>query len=304
MNAQLKPVTNDRNYIGGGNVAGILGLSPYKTPLDEYLTIVGEAAQPDDAKLAFFKRRKALEPFAAEVFEQVTGRRIVERNVRYTDNVLPFVRAEIDFETDDGGNGETKTVHPLAAHHWGPSETDQVPIYVAAQAMHGLMVRPEKTHTWIHALIGLDDDRIYRIDRDDDLIAQIREKEIAFWNDHVIPMLPPPPMTVEDLQLLFPMDSGRVIDVSSDDSMAEVVERWKAAKVVAKTTETEMEGLEEQIKLFLRDATLLTIDGKPALTWKAQNDTRLDQKAFAAAHPALFEQFKATKTIRVLRQKK
>lgn len=304
MNAQLKPQpVNDRNYIGGGNVAGILGLSPYKTPLDEYLTIVGEAPPPDDAKIAFFRRRKALEPFAAEVFEQVTGRRIVKRNERYTDNVLPFIRAEIDCETDDDGNVETKTVHPLAAHHWGPSDTDQVPVYVAAQAMHGLMVTG-KSHAWIHALVGLDDDRIYRIERDDELIAQIRDREVAFWNDHVLALRPPAPTTIEDLAYLFPVDSGRVIDVSADDPMAEVVERWKAGKASMKSAELELEGLEEQIKLFLRDATVLSIEGHPALTWKAQNDTRLDQKLLAAAHPELVEQFKRTKSIRVLRQKK
>lgn len=302
MNAVLKPVERPRYYIGGGNVAGILGVSPYKSPLDEYLVMLAANEEITAEQDRFFKRRKALEPFAAEAFSQVTGLSITARNVRYPDPEHAFIRAEIDFETSDGGNGETKTVHPLAAKDWGESGSDEIPVYVTAQAMHGLMVTG-RPHTWVHALVGLDDDRIYRIERDDDLIAAIRAREVAFWNEHVLPEVPPEPRTVDDLRLLFPRDSGRVIEVSSDDAMAETVERWRAAKVVLKCTEEEVAGLEEQIKLYLRDTTLLSIDGKPALTWKAQNDTRLDQKAFAAAHPDLFEQFKATKVIRVLRKK-
>jgi putative phage-type endonuclease len=304
MNAQLQPAAapGPRYYIGGGNVAGILGVSPYKSPLDEYLVMLAANEEISPEREAFFKRRKALEPFAAEVFAQVTGLHITDRNIRYKDAEHAFIRAEVDFETSDGGNGETKTVHPLAAKDWGPSGSDEIPVYVTAQAMHGLMVTG-RPHAWIHALVGLDDDRIYRIERDDDLIEGIRAHEVAFWNDHVLPLVPPAPTTIEDLRALYPHDSGRVIDVASDDAIAQDVERWRAVKAVLKAADTECDELEERLKLFLRDATMLTIDGKPALTWKAQGDTRLDQKAFAAAHPDLFEQFKATKTIRVLRAK-
>lgn len=304
MNAQLRPVTTGpRYYLGGGNAAGILGVSPYKSPLDEYLVITAANEEISPQQSAFFKRRKALEPFAAEVFGQVTGLHITARNTRYVDSDHAFIRAEIDFETSDGGNGETKTVHPLAAQDWGDSGSDEIPVYVTAQAMHGLMVTG-RPHVWIHALVGLDDDRIYRIERDDELIAGIRAREVAFWIEHILPLVPPEPMTVGDLRLLYPRDSGRVIDVASEDPIAQDVERWRAAKTVLKVTEAECDEIEKRLKLFLRDATLLTIDGKSALTWKAQNDTRFDQRAFAASHPDLIEAFKSTKTIRVLRQKK
>ena len=304
MNAQLKPLEQSlpRYYIGGGNVAGVLGVSPYKTPLDEYLVMVAANDAIDARQERFFKRRKALEPFAAECFEQETGLHIVQRNQRYTDPEHGFIRAEVDFETSDGGNGETKTVHPLAAKDWGPSDSDEIPVYVVAQAMHGLGVTGRQ-HAWIHALVGLDDDRFYRIERDQDLIASMRAREVAFWHEHVLPRRPPPPMSLDDLRHLYPIDSGRVLELAGDDPTALDVERWRAVKATIKAAEVEKEDLETRIKLVLRDATTLVIDGKPALTWKSQIDTRLDQKAFAAAHPSLFEQFKTSKTIRVLRAK-
>lgn len=114
MNAQLQPLSPTRGYVGGGNIAGILGLSPFKSPLDEYLTITNELpVEISPAKRKFFDRRKALEPFAAECFTQATGLQIVRRNEHYDDAEFDWMKAEIDFETDDGGNGETKTVHRL-----------------------------------------------------------------------------------------------------------------------------------------------------------------------------------------------
>jgi putative phage-type endonuclease len=299
MNAvSVLTLSPSRGYIGGGNVAGILGCSPYKSPLDEFLVITGQADDVTAEREAFFERRKGLEPWAGKVFERRTGIKVVARNVRYTDDEFDFLRAEIDFETDDGGNGETKTVHPLAARDWGDSDTDDMPVYVTAQAMHGLMVTGRQ-FAWIHALIGFDDDRVYRVDRDDETIAAIRQQEVTFWNDHILPLAPPEPKTLDDLKRLFPRDVGTSIE--ADGSALEAYNRLRELKAQAKPLEAEIEAAETAVKLILRDASALTLDGKSLLTWKAQSANRFDQKAFAASYPELFEQFKTTTEMRVLR---
>lgn len=300
MNAQAHDMpalrlSADRGYIGGGNIAGILGVSPYKSPLDEFLTITGQADDIDPEREAFFKRRKALEPFVTEVFEQRTGIRVARRNVRYTHPVHTFIKAEIDFEPGDE-NGEIKTVHPLAARDWGDAGTDDIPVYVTAQAMHGLMVTG-RAAAWIHALIGLDDDRIYRIERDNALIADIEAREVEFWRAYVMRGVAPDASTVADVARLYPRDSGRTVE--ADDAAEADLERLKAITPLAK----EAEEIKDRLRLYMRDATTLTVAGKPAATWKAQTARRFDQSAFAAAHPDLFEQFKTTTTTRVMRIK-
>lgn len=301
MNAQLAPqLSATRGYIGGGNIAGILGVSPYKSPLDEYLTITGQVEPEDGSREAFFKRRKALEPFAAEVFEQQTGLQIVRRNERYGDSEHAFIKAEIDFETSDGCNGETKTVHPLAARDWGEAGTDEIPVYVTAQAMHGLMVNG-KPGTWVHALIGLDDDRIYRIERDQETIAAIRAREVEFWNHHVLPLVPPEPTTVEDLRRLFRQDTGASIEAEGDTLIA--INRLRDLHATVKPMEKEIEALKLQVQLAMRDAATITVDGKPLATWKTQTAKRFNQAEFAAAHPDLAAQFKRASESRVFRIK-
>lgn len=302
MSAVLAPrLSADRGYIGGGNIAGILGVSPYKSPLDEYLTITGQGEPEDDSRARFFKRRKALEPFAAEVFEQETGLKMVATNRRYHDDELPFVRAEIDFETSDGCNGETKTVHPLAAGEWGPSGSDEIPLYVAAQVMHGLGVRRDVEATWVHALVGLDDDRIYRIERDDELIATIRKHEAEFWNRHVLPLVPPDAMTPGDLRRLYPTDAGTIVE--ADAEMLEAINRLRDIKNQLKPLEDEFDAVKHQVQLYMRGAAVLHLEGKPLATWKAQSAQVFNQSAFAAAHPELFQQFKAARETRVFRLK-
>lgn len=291
-------LSRERGYLGGGNVAGILGVSPYKTPLQEYLTITGQAEAPSAERLSFFRRRKSFEPVAAELFAEHTGLQLVRVNERYVDPEHEFLRAEIDFETTDDANGEIKTVHPLAARDWGEEGADDCPVYVTAQAQHGLMVRRRRL-CYVMAMIGFDDVRVYRIERDDDIIAAIREREVAFWNQHVLTGVPPEPVNAEDLKVLYSRDAGAVVEAADD--VASHVARYVECKAQMKALEKQAEQHKQAIQLFMRDAAVLTIEGKPAITWKSQTSNRFDQTAFKAAHPDLFEQFKAASESRVFR---
>lgn len=299
MNAMLKPNQVEHPYIGGGNVAGILGLSPYKTPYAEYVNIIEGRPEASAERERFFARRKALEPWAASLFQQSTGLRITRTNERYQDNEFEFIKSEIDFETEDGCNGEIKTVHPLAARDWGEPGADACPVYVTAQAMHGLMVTGRRA-CYVQALIGFDDDRVYRIERDEETIAVMRTKELEFWR-RVQERDAPDPTASSDILHMFLRDAGTPIE--ADDDIAAAYHELVSVRKRIAPLEDEEGALKEQIKIFLRDAAQLTIDGRPVLTWKSQDSKRFDQTAFASAHPDLFSQFKTTSTSRVLRIK-
>jgi len=53
----------------------------------------------------------------------------------------------------------------------------------------------------------------------------------------------------------------------------------------------------------MADASILTIDHKPVVTWKAQRSQRLDQSALAREHSQLFEQCRCVSETRVFRLK-
>ena len=258
-------------YLGGGNVAGVLGLSPFRTPLDEYLLISGEQIEEiTPEKEQFFADRRDLEPWAAAKFARTTGLEIVRRNQRYDDASFPWAKAEIDAEVSDGGNLEIKTVHPNAVRGWGdPDNDEEPPTYVTAQAMWGMGVHPA-THCYVHALIGFDDQRIYRIERDDDLIKEIRRQASDFWKFYIEPRRMPAPTRVEDLLRLYKTDSGRAVEANTD--IRESLEALCSARQSAKLYEARSAVHEFTIKAFMKDATTLLVGGKPALTWRSRQD--------------------------------
>jgi predicted phage-related endonuclease len=166
---------------------------------------------------------------------------------RYQDKEFTFLAAEIDLELGVDGeqcNVEIKTVHPFAAKAWGEPGSDEIPIYYAAQAMHGLMVT-KRRRCIVAALIGADDLRIHEIVRDDETIAGIRAKELAFWQ-RVQDRNPPDPQTAEDVRWLYAKDLGEVAE--ADDELLRLVGELHFQKTTAKHAEAAIDRISTQIK--------------------------------------------------------
>lgn len=267
---------NDRYYIGGGIIAMVLGISPFGTPLDAYYAITGERPiDIADEKQQFFEERKEWEPVAFQRFTRKTGLEIVRCNHRYTDRVWSWARAEIDFELEDGSNGETKTVDMWSAPYWGIAGIDEPPAYITAQAMWGLGVTLSK-RCYVQRF-GLNDNHIYLVERDEDLIIQIRERAHYFWTRHVEPRRPPPPSSLEDVLKLYGKGTSRAVEAS--DAVMEAMVLRKTAMHKIAIAENEKLQAELIVKKFMADASVLTKYGKPIATWKA--DTRGIRKFLA-----------------------
>lgn len=290
---------HDRAYIGGGNIAGILGVSPFKTPLDEYHVIIGDAPGIDAETERFFKRRKALEPYAAAMLEE-RGLKVVRQNERYTDSTYPFLRAEIDAETEGDVNAEFKSVHPLAAKSWGLDEIGEAPTYVTAQAYHGLMVT-QRQLCHVVAVIGFDDSRVYPVTTDNEVALAIRAKAVEFWEEHILPRRPPEPTTAGDVERwLTPDPAAIVVADDSADLLADVRE-FLSLRAFAKQQAEDVDALKDRIKLAMGAATTLYVGGKKVITWKPQTANRIDTKALRAEAPEVAEAFTKPSESRVFR---
>ncbi len=288
-----------KTYIGGSDAAAILGVSPWQTGYQLWAEKTGLVARQDDpAKARIFARGKRLEPVVLQMFEDETGLPVHNRNQRYQDPEYPFLAAEIDGETGDE-NIDAKTAQPFARHLWGAPGTDEIPIYYAAQFMHGLMVTGRKV-CHVAALIGLDDFRVFRVQRDDDLIQLIRQKEIAFW-DMVRSQIPPPVESAEDALSVWPQSLPAAVSV--DAAIAQAVADLKEVKANIKNLEKREEQLRDAILPHIREAEAIKFGAQVIATWKTQSSSRLDQASLAAAHPEIVEAFKTTSTTRILRIK-
>lgn len=294
-----------RTYLGGGDIAAIMGVNPRRTPLDVYLAKTGAPEPaPDPEQLKRFRRGKLMEPVVLQMMRDDFGIEVVAANHRYRDPEYPFLAAELDFEWRDADprvrNGEIKTVHPFAAGKWGEAGTEDVPIEYAAQSMWGLMITGRGLCQY-GVLFGSDNLAIYHVMRDDETIANMREAALSFWHDNVIARVPPAPMTAGDLKRLWPRETRDTI-VATPEIVATLTEH-KALGAEIRRLEERRDELSFQIGEFVKDfaSVIVAPNGDKLATYKAQSRESLDAKALKAAHPDLYGQFARSTEFRVLR---
>jgi putative phage-type endonuclease len=252
-----------RGFIGGSDIGAIFGVNPWTTALDLYEQKIAEEFVPPEVepkREKLYRRGKKLEPWVMELLEEERGIFISKRNRIYVDHEFPGMRAEIDFEyMDDIGlcNGDVKTVSPFAAGEWGEEDTDEIPLSYCLQFHWGMMVA-KRPICLVAVLIGADDLRVYKVHRDDELIAVIRQKVLEFW-ERVQKKIPPPPQTVGDVHKMLFKYGG--FPVNNDPEIMTALQQLRTVKASEKEIGALKKQYEETIKrrlLVLAEAAGVT----------------------------------------------
>ena len=291
-------------FIGGSDVSAILGVSPWKSPFQLYQEKIGDFFEEvTKSKQRLFDRGHRWEPVVVEMLvDELLDRghdvQIIDRNARYQDPEFPFLACELDLELLIDGeehNAEIKTVSPFAAKAWGEQDTDEIPLYYAAQVMHGLMVKPRK-RAIVAALIGVDDLRLHQIERDEETIAAIRAKEVEFWR-RVQERDAPEPTTADDVKWLYARDGGIVME--ADEELVRLCEEIRQGKDIAKQCDARIETLSTRLKCAMGHASTLVYQGQKLATWKSNKDSvKTDwQAAYLDLGPTNEHTKKFTKTV-------
>jgi putative phage-type endonuclease len=278
-----------RTGIGGSDVAGILGLSPWKTPLQVYLDKTGEADPVEENDAMYWGN--VLEAVVAEEFAKRTGLKVRRRNQIFRHKQFPFLLANIDRDIVGADELlECKTTSGWNKDQWGEQGTDQIPFPYLCQVMHYLSILG---YSAAHVAVLIDgrDFRIYRVPRNEELIATITDRCIAFWLNHVAAEIPPAPTSAEDLQALYSKGGQGGVAVASVEIEAQA-KNLASIKGVVKNLEADIEAAELAIKTAMGEAAeLVAPDGSKLATWKATSGKRLDTKAIQAAEPELCKKY-------------
>lgn len=311
----IEPGHDRTKYIGGADIAAVLGISPWRTPLELYedkrRPRVEGPAKPRDPKARGIRWESVVAEMLVERL-QADGHavEIVSANRRYRDADLPFLAAEIDYElrldgADEITNCELKTVHPfkLKRDGWGESGSDDMPTHYTAQVMHGLGVTGRRSGI-LAALFGADELRAYPVAADAETIAALRSRAQAFWTDHVLAGVPPAPINAEDLARLFPRELEGGAPLLADERLTELALRLRAIHAETRAREAEAETIEYEIKRAMRDAVALVLaNGKTACEWKERSGSWIDEAALKEAHPKIAREFTRKWTKRVFAAK-
>ena len=265
MSAREDWLAARRTGIGGSDIAAVLGLSPWKTPLAVYLDKIGEGEAVDETEA--MRWGTIHEPTIAREYERRTGHEIREaemmRSARY-----PWMLASVDrlIESPFQGVLEIKTAR--TAQGWGEEGTDEVPVQYLLQVQHYLVVT-EREVAEIAVLIGGSDFRIYRVPFHAEIAQRIIEEGGRFWRDNVLAHVPPPARTMEDARQKWPQATEREVFASEEVQAAAL--RLAEIKAEIKERETQAESLQARICDAIGDGdALVGADGRQGrLDWAA-----------------------------------
>lgn len=274
--------------IGGSDVAPILGISKWRSPLDVYNDKTSDVCNEKDSASMEWGRR--LEPVIRQAYADATGANVIVPSVMFRSNEHPFMLANVDGIRDDGTILEIKTARSGA--DWGEPGSDEIPQYYLTQVQHYMTVLGAPRCD-IAVLIGASDFRTYTVEHDQDLADLLIEEELAFWK-RVEEERPPEPRTFAEVSKAFPRSSsGRVTVDSLTESLLRELIRVKAEAEDLKVREEELKA---GITAFMGDRdTLVDSFGNTLVTWKTSKPrVTLDAAALKKAMPDIWNQYAKT----------
>jgi predicted phage-related endonuclease len=195
---------NRGTYIGGSDLAAILGIHPYrdigtvwieKVRAQERLEQEDETIDPE-IETRFSRWGKRQERVIIEEYADVTGFKVETPGLQvFRHPEYPFIGGTIDgdAETPFGDHivVEAKSRDAFAeararkegisGTYWGDEGTDQVPEWFVPQGMQYMMVRGYETRCDYPVLIGGNNWKLYHVEYDRELAAQLIDVQIWFW---------------------------------------------------------------------------------------------------------------------------
>lgn len=300
MNAREGFLQERKKGIGGTDMAVILGLSPYKTPLQLWLEKTGRAEdipQPDAEERMYWGT--VLEDVVARRYADLNGCRIQRINdpLVHPGGIL---RGNIDraiinpaiagnVRVKDGRLTtdkilEVKTAHAMAQNSadWGAPGSDEIPqhYWIQVQTYLGLSQYPVAD---LAVLFGGQKLATYTIRADGDLFADLVSEAGAWWQKHIVADLPPEASTEDDARRLWKSHVAgkeKIVDVLIADAVQQLAE----TKAAISALEQEEQDLRDVILSDFGDAEAISYMGRKLATWKQNKPSqKTDWKAVAGS---------------------
>lgn len=266
--------------IFGSEAGAILGLDPWKTPLQVWLNKTGQASEKMESDA--IDLGNALEGAVADVYAKRTGHTLVPSDT-ILHPTLPIGGTPDRLATDDQSLGlEVKTVWSgRSASKWGEEGTDEVPAHYASQAV--LYMALTGRERWDFAALLHGQVRIYTMFRDMDKERRLLDTLMAWWDNHVVKGLPPEPSGSEgDLAWLskrWSKTSGEMLVATKP--VSDIVETYLQSKEMIDSLEGVMASQKSVLQNIIADAD--GIEGDTfKITWKhRKGSSRVDWQAVA-----------------------
>lgn len=293
--------------IGGSDIAAIVGINKWLTPLDVYLEKISNEEPYEEERPLMgpnpIEWGNIMEPVIIEYFERAANLRCITGLETYVHPEYPYMRANVDAKVlGEDALLECKTAGQFMAKEWSGLGGDNIPEpYLLQCAYYAEVANVSKVY--IAVLIGGNDFRIYNYDRNPALGKLILSKVTNFWENHVLKQIPPDAINLEDSVKLWKYTTGEDAKVMTPD-IELIIKDLRALKAQEKTMKKLYAEKQLQVCNFLEaDIAVNDENGQTLLTWKPQVTNRFDSAAFKAEHPEMYNNYIKTTQSRVFKLK-
>lgn len=272
--------------LGGSDIAALLGMSKYKTPLQLYLEKIGEYDPPPAGEAAYWGTQ--LEEIVAREFTKQTQKKVRNVNRILIHPEHEFLIANIDRKVvGEKAILECKTTGAWNYKDW---EGDEIPQAYILQVMHYMAVT-ETEKAYFACLIGGQKFQWKEIERDEELISLVTERCVDFWKNHVEKRIPPA-VSAEDGELLKRM-YPQAVDTEAIALPSEVdtaITKIQSISAQLKELEALKEEQENRIKQLLGEHES-GYTGSYIVNWGNVNSNRLDTTKLKKELPEIAQKY-------------
>ncbi len=275
--------------IGGSDAGAVCGLNPYRTAMQVYQDKITEETEEIDNEA--MRQGREFEDYVAKRFMEATGKKVRRANAMFYDEKHPFMLADVDrMVVGENAGLECKTASPYMADKW---ENGKIPLSYQIQCHHYISVC--NAEAWyIAVLIYGREFKYYRIERDEEILADLVGIEEDFWKNHVSARVMPDPdgskLADSVIAEYFKRSTAKSILLKGFN---EKLERRQELADRMSALETEKRLIEQELKLYLGEAESAENE-KYRVSWKSVSSSRLDEKRLKEEKPEVYNQYQKT----------
>lgn len=279
--------------IGGSDAGAVCGMNPYRTAIQVYYDKTTDEVEEIDNEA--MRQGREFEDYVARRFTEATGKKVRRANAMFYDERNPFMLADVDrMVVGENAGLECKTASPYMADKW---RDGKIPMSYQIQCHHYMSVC--NADAWyIAVLIYGREFKYYRMERDEEMIADLIHIEQDFWENCVLKGQIPEPdgSKIADTVIAeyFKQSRQEVIPLTGFD---EKLQRRQELVTVIDKMEREKKQIEQELKLYLGEAEQAENE-RFFVSWKAVNSNRLDEKRLKEEQPQVYEKYRKMITSR------
>lgn len=291
-----------RKNVTSSEIAGVMGMSRWTTPLSLYYEKIGETV-PDEGKNKEAKEwGQRHERTIGEKFQEDNNVKLRRYKHRYRHPQYPYLSCELDFIIEGTDEFvEAKTCIEYKKDEW---EGDEMPQEYILQVNFALGITGRK-RAWVAVLIGGNKYKQTHVDFDQELFDTQVEAAVDFWENHVLKRVPPVAIAGDEeiLGKLYPKHRKKLEEVEDPD-LDSLLSALQQVKTSIKDLKKKKSGIQAKIEQKIGDKEGYRTPSYK-VTWKKQTSRRASTKKLKEAgiyHDYSYEN--SYKVLRVYKNKK